>query len=456
MLKNIKSILILKNEAFKIAFIFFAISLFYILFSDTILFYLIKDLAIYKNIQIYKGFVYVFVSSSIIYLLLKKSFNKIFNELEKNKKLQKKFQDLFYEHNAVKLLIDPENGNIIDANKSAEQFYGYSREELRNKKIYEINTLDKEKIFEEMRNAKELNKNYFEFKHKLKNDEIKDVAVFSAPIINDDNILLYSIIFDISELVQLRNKLKEEKESIESINRLKDSILRNISHEIRTPLNGIIGSAELLIDNTLSYEDKKIYLNSIKISSNRLLCFVDNFILLSELYSGYKVINYNFSSINCPIYDIYDQYLDKCKEKKLNLIYNVDHNFDEKEFYIDSNSIYKIFDLLVDNSLKFTIKGYIEIGYNIINNDDNVVEYYVKDTGIGIKPELSKKIFDSFYQIDNSISRQFEGAGIGLTICKLLIEQMNGKIWYEPIDNGSCFKFIIPLNKNYIKKELSP
>ncbi|WP_406661389.1 PAS domain S-box protein [Methanolobus sp. ZRKC3] len=121
------------------------------------------------------------------------------------------YRSLFKDSHAVMLLIDPETSDIVDANLAACDFYGWPYEELRNKKIHQINTLTNEKVKAEMKNAVEEKRNYFFFKHRLANGEIRDVEVYSSPIVINSRNLLYSIIHDITERKLAEEELKKKK-----------------------------------------------------------------------------------------------------------------------------------------------------------------------------------------------------------------------------------------------------
>jgi two-component system, sensor histidine kinase and response regulator len=257
------------------------------------------------------------------------------------------------------------------------------------------------------------------------------------------------------ELESKNELLKVALEKADSANRLKLAFLNNISHEIRTPLNGILGFRHLLSDNSVSIDEKIEYLEIMQESSTRLINTITSFLDISLLNSGN--IEIILTNINPEIFvlDTFDKYQSDCIKKNIDFEINIENLPERIVVFSDENMLRKVFDNLVENAIKFTSKGRIEIGGEIVNNE---IMFFVKDTGIGISHEFKNKIFQSFNQADEEINREFEGLGLGLSISKGLIDLLGGKIWYNSIQNkGTEFYFSIPVNVNEIlsaKKEL--
>lgn len=237
------------------------------------------------------------------------------------------------------------------------------------------------------------------------------------------------------------------KEKAEESDRLKTAFLQNMSHEIRTPLNGILGFASLLNDDDIDNEDVRKYASYIQNSGNRLFELINNIIDISKIETGNISIVENEFSVNYTINEILGQFLIFAQNK--NILLRKSYNPSDDIIIIsDSLKFHQILTNLINNALKFTEEGYIEIGYQIVNN--NIV-FSVKDTGSGISKEKGERIFERFFQGETSMSRGFEGAGLGLAICQGLAKSLNGNIWFESeIGKGSTFYFEIP----YIKGEL--
>ncbi len=274
--------------------------------------------------------------------------------------------------------------------------------------------------------------------------------------VRDQNVILEEKVKERTVELESKNELlKAALEKAEAANRLKLAFLHNISHEIRTPLNGILGFSNLLTDNSIGIEEKTEYLEIMQESSNRLINAITGFLDMSLLNSGNMELI--LSNINPEkfLLDGYSKFRNDCIKKNIELEINTENLPESWVVISDVTKLRKVFYNLVENAIKFTENGRIEIGSEINNNE---IIFFVKDTGIGIPPEFKDRIFQNFNQADEGDSRKFEGLGLGLSISKGLIDLVGGKIWYNSIQNkGTEFYFSIPVNVHEIaqaKKEL--
>jgi PAS domain S-box-containing protein len=264
---------------------------------------------------------------------------------------------------------------------------------------------------------------------------------------NNESISNLEIIaHELSIFIERKNteeQLISAKERAEESDRLKTAFLQNMSHEIRTPLNGILGFASLLTDDELIAEDVKKYATMIQNSGNRLFELINNIIDISKIESGNITIIEKGFSIDKLLDDILNQFIINAEIKNIELRKIKNETHAENYIISDSLKIHQILTNLINNSLKFIKKGFVEVGYSIIGNE---IEFYVKDTGSGIPKEIGEKIFERFFQADTSMSRGFEGAGLGLSICQGLTNALKGKIWLESeVDKGTIFYIKIPI-----------
>ena len=247
---------------------------------------------------------------------------------------------------------------------------------------------------------------------------------------------------DITERKNSQEELLIAKEKAEESDQLKTAFLQNISHEIRTPMNAICGFSEMLSKPGLSSENLKSYSNIIINSSNQLLSIVTDILTISSLETKQEKVEIQKICVNNMITELLSVFKTQAKNQNISLYSKLPLNDEQSEIFSDKTKLTQIFTNLIVNALKFIKQGFIEIGYNV---KDNELEFYVKDSGIGIKSEKLNEIFDRFRQADISISKDYGGAGLGLTISKAYAELLGGKIWVqsEP-GKGSTFYFTIP------------
>lgn len=283
---------------------------------------------------------------------------------------------------------------------------------------------------------------------------IVDVIGHATPELDSENQLkgFVGTITDISILKKMEKTLLLEKERAEQNDRLKTAFLHNISHEIRTPMNAIIGFSALLGEPDITHDEKNSFIDTIQQSSNQLLFIISDILNISNIEAGIVKIKEQEINLNSILKNLYDQFRPKAIEKNLALNFTTTLPDDKSSILTDGTKLVEILTNLIGNALKFTKQGHVKFGYEI---EDKFVKFYVSDTGIGIPTDFHTKIFDRFYQVENAISRQYEGTGIGLSICKSYVELLGGKIWLtSEKDNGSVFYFKIPFKPVNLKEIL--
>jgi PAS domain S-box-containing protein len=302
----------------------------------------------------------------------------------------------------------------------------------------------------------------FEFKEKIHN-EIFYFSVFLNPIYSEGKINGVSALsVDITDRKKAEVTLIKAKEKAEESDRLKSAFLANMGHEIRTPMNGIMGFSELLRNSSLTGEEQARYLNIIETSGARMLNIINDLIDISRIESGLMEIDLSKCSINEQLEYIHSFFLPEAEKKGLKLSYEAILHDEDAFIETDKEKLNAVLINLIKNAIKFTAKGSIDFGYVLKSpmkpDEDAMLEFFVKDTGVGIPLKQRDIIFERFRQGSEALNRDYEGAGLGLTISKSYVEMLGGKIWVEenPVmnaeENGSIFYFTIPYNHVLLKR----
>ena len=244
------------------------------------------------------------------------------------------------------------------------------------------------------------------------------------------------------EVEKRSTELIKAKEKAEESDRLKSAFLTNMSHEIRTPMNGILGFAELLKEPNLSSDDMEDYIQTIQISGARMLNTINNIVDISKIESGLIQVDIKETNINEEMEFTYKFFKPEAEIKGLQFL--LKNGLPSKEAIIktDNGKVYGILANFIKNAIKFTFDGSIEFGYV---KKGEYLEFFVKDTGIGIPQKRQQLIFERFRQGSESYNRGYEGSGLGLSISKSYVEMLGGRIWVESEEGlGSTFYFTIP------------
>jgi CheY-like chemotaxis protein len=267
---------------------------------------------------------------------------------------------------------------------------------------------------------------------------------------------MLEIFQDITERKNKEAELIKAMENAEESDRLKSAFLANLSHEIRTPMNGILGFSELLKEPSLSSDDQQNFVQTIQLSGARMLNTINNIVNISKIESGLIKVNIKTTDINEKIEFTYKLFKREAEIKELQLLFKKGLNSKDAIIKTDNEKVYAILSNLVRNAIKFTYEGSVEFGY-VLKSDGEPgsteqsrcaeLEFFVKDTGIGIPENKKELIFERFRQGCESPDRVFEGSGLGLSISKSYVEMLGGKIWVESEEGiGSKFYFTIPYN----------
>lgn len=393
---------------------------------------------------------------------------------EKALKASEESYKFLFEGAADGILIGNEKGIIINANASIEKITGYKIDELLGKSIsilfpkdilnekplrYDLVLAGETVLNERSLRRKDGTHVVIEMNTKKVGDGrlqayIRDITSRkeSEKRIIEKNIELQATKEKLkrsnSELRWLNNALETQKEELriakekaEESDRLKSAFLANMSHEIRTPMNGILGFAELLKEPELTGQQQNKYVEVIQESGERMLTIINDLVDISRIEAGQVEVNVAPFDLNRLMDSLYAFFTPETQVKHIRLSYT--KSVADGEFIIKSDEpkVTQILTNLIKNAIKFTEEGHVSFGYKV---HEGRVEFFVKDSGIGIHPDFKDDVFQRFKQATSLNSVYHAGAGLGLSISKAFVEMLGGQIGFDSeVGNGTRFYFTI-------------
>jgi len=371
---------------------------------------------------------------------------------------EKKFRSIFDNAGDAIILIDPE-GYHLDSNRGAWDLTGYSREAISRTHFTDIIAPEhhalSQQIIGKLKSGQEGGTHEKTFI--TRDGRHVPVEMTVSPLYDNQGTLssILSVVRDISERKHFEQQLIQARQKAEESDRLKSTFLANMSHEIRTPMNGIMGFAEMLKRNNLSEEKKHLFINIINNSAGQLLGIINDIVDISKLETGQQKLFPETFNLNHFMKETHTLFLSTAREKNLQFHWHRGLEDEHSGLTTDKTKLQQILNNLLNNAFKFTREGKVEFGYD---RQGDELCFYVSDTGPGIPPDMRKKVFERFAQLDETASVEKGGTGLGLSISKGLTELLGGSIQADSQPGeGTTFSFRIPyLQKNSTSQNQKP
>jgi PAS domain S-box-containing protein len=367
---------------------------------------------------------------------------------------EERFRTLFFESPDA-VFVENYDGVILDVNPAACKLQGIQKEELIGMNILNlILPEEKEQVAADFSKWVTGELTHYRGKILTASQKVIPIEIHGSKIHFSGQGALLFIVRDITEVVEKEEWLRKSVERAEHADKLKSAFLANVSHEIRTPMNAIIGFSEILTNQDLSASEREEFINYITQGGNTLMNLIEDIIDITKIEAGQIKINFSDCNVDNLLDELYATFLKiKNKTNKSEIELRLNKPALESGFVIstDPYRIRQILTNLLGNAIKFTKEGFVEFGFNLKGADK--IEFYVKDSGIGIPADKMYLIFERFGQVNDNNHAEFKGTGLGLSISKKLAELLGGDLRVDSVEKaGSTFYLTLPVSKQAVEE----
>jgi PAS domain S-box-containing protein len=335
------------------------------------------------------------------------------------------------------------DGRIVEANRAAVNAYGYSMEELLTMTGFDLLSSAQLRHYQDIQYGDILNTTV-ETEHRRKDGSVFPVLVsMQTALLNDEQIVMV-VIRDLTERDAAMKSVRAAADQAMEASRLKSEFVATMSHEIRTPMNGVVGMTELLLDTSLTREQRDFATTAME-SAHSLLGVIDNILDFSKIEAGRVDLEVIEFDLLHKIESLGALFSAQAHAKEISFVTFVDPKLAHR-LLGDPTRLRQVLTNLVANAIKFTSKGCVALSADVLSFTERItrIRFSVRDTGIGIAAEKVPTLFEAFRQADGSTTREYGGTGLGLSISSNLVRLMGGQIKVETAPGkGSTFSFVL-------------
>jgi PAS domain S-box-containing protein len=389
------------------------------------------------------------------FVAIARNINEQINAKEVLKKSEEKYRSIIENMELGVLEVD-NDGLVVEAYPKFCKMTKYDRAELigQNAMEFLLPSSFQNEMKEQMERRAKGNEGIYEVKMKCKDGEKLWVIISAAPAFDELGNVKGSvgIHLDISDRKKFEKDLKKAKKIAEDAAKQRELFVANVSHELRTPLNAILGMVDQIEKDEISDPLFKDKISTIEMASGQLSQLINDVLSLSKIDSENLKLNEKENSLHLLAKNIIKEMKVSLSDPRIDLVF--ESNIGEKDIYnFDSIKLFQVLNNLLTNAIKYTDRGQVTLLINRKNrknrnSKEDLIQFRILDTGIGIKSENLNSIFSPFTQLNNKISKNEDGVGLGLAITKRLVEFMKGKLFVKSeLNKGSEFYFEIPMKR---------